>query len=229
MVGNDFVINFDKRAQTERPDREPVQQVVMPRGNEESRGSYQNFGTLAFNSPVTSGHPAFALPSVSDLSARFLSRTSVMTLAAVLVVLGLAVGTVAFRQQIAAQVSDIQYNIRLIEQNATKKKVVAPIPNPRQLLVHNSDYDSAMIALISQPITLNIGSSSISVSSSEIMNWLNVGKQGSLTDITVKMSSLNSYLTQEMSGAGSTAVNAASNKIANNILKGQGITVTENS
>lgn len=227
MVGNDFVISsslsLNKNEKAEKPALEPLQQIVMPRESSEYSEPYQNFGTLAYNSPAA-GHPSFALPSVTEVSSNLLSRVKIVPLVTAVVVAGLMVGTLVYKQQIISQVSKAEVAVSEAEQAMTGHRASPPAPNPRQLIIHNSDYDSALTALMTQPISLTVGSSSLSVSSTTIVSWINVNKGRSLTTLSVNTGQVASYLSQlTKSGA---YPKAAFNQITDNLLKAKGMTVT---
>jgi hypothetical protein len=151
MVGNDFVIsnsqNKNESEKVEIPAIEPVQKIVMPRESSEYNEPYQNFGTLAYNSPAT-GQPSFALPSISDAGSRFLGRVKIIPLVTAVVVAGLMVGTLVYKQQIISRVSKAEVAVSEAEQVMTGHRAAPPAPNPRQLVIQNSDYDAALTALM---------------------------------------------------------------------------------
>lgn len=149
-----------------------------------------------------------------------ISKSMVWSAVVIVVLSGLTAASVLYKQQILTTVKGVRL--------AAAQHQAAPKPNPRLLVIHNSDYNQAITALMTQQITINLVNSSQSVSPNTIIGWLGISKHSSLTNISVKTNQVISYLNQvaaNANGISTGQVNAAANKIANNLLSANGMTV----
>lgn len=235
LVGNDIAINSSSRIVRVKRPIEPRRAFAFPRVNagKERQFPYRNLGTLAFNlaSAQTIEQPPLVMPSIGDYHPRFWNREKIVLFSIVLVVIGLTIAAVANKQHIVTLADEAKSSASQMLQNTNNHKTVTPLSSPRQLIIHSSDYDSAMTDLMTQPITLAVGGSSQTVNGAEIANWINVKNQGSLTYLSVNTQQLTSYLNQvvatsNQAGNKVTYSQATVNQIANKLLKAQGITVT---
>jgi hypothetical protein len=233
MVGNDMILDMGpslKRRSDYTFKRPPVfRKVDKP----EPKVLPKLFQYMLEATPAVSNGPkapgTYPTPSLTlnasgfDLPrqkrARF-NKTVLVTPALIVIILSSLTGLgMHYKGQILAAAHDVKLAIQ---------KPPQPKPNPRQITIRTSDYDSAVTALITQQITINTAGSAQSVSPNTIISWLNITKRGSLTDITVNSSAVVEYLNQVASSSGGidgAQVNSAANQIGNNILSAKGMTV----
>lgn len=220
MVGNDVLIENHQAVTIQEPAEEMRSRLIFPEVPQERQIPYQNLGALAFNAPATEQR-AFVVPSLPENTSRFFSKVKIIYVVIAVTLIGLSAAVIANKQHIVTLASGVT---SLVRQDVTSHKAVTAIASPRQLVIHSSDYDSAMTALMTQPITLNVGSSTQTVNGTAIAGWINVKHQGSLAVLTVNTQALSSYLNGVAKTSGQN--NAAFNQIANHLLKAQGMTVT---
>ncbi|HUD06687.1 MAG TPA: hypothetical protein VMR34_02270 [Candidatus Saccharimonadales bacterium] len=250
MVGNDVVVNLNKKLITEKPAR-AKEEVTFSRPP--LTRPIQSFSPLTAGSSGTS-QPAFAMEPTLEYSSGFFTRSRVISLVIALFLIGLTVGVIAGKQQILMLASEAKAVARRAESAIPSKKVyIKPVVNPRQITVPTNQIDSAVGALVGQQILIKMGATSLTVNSTDIVNWLNLKNQGGNTTISINSQALSSYLTQTVATNSHTLVNrvilnkgyglpvvqvngqngvtvhyssAAYNQVANNLLSGKGMTVT---
>jgi|GEM_PF-5648681 hypothetical protein len=220
MVGNDVLINTHREVSPEKPVEDVRLRLAFQEPAPVHHIPYQNLGALAFNAPAME-QTHFVRPSLGSHGLRFFSRAKIKPLLLVLVLMTLMIGIIAAKQQIVRLAGSVQSDI---SKAVASHKTVAPIAIPGQLVIHGSDYDSAMTALMTQTITLNVGSASQAVNGATIAGWINTKHQGSLIVFSVNTTAVSSYLNQVAKAGGATS--SAVKQIANNLLKAQGMTVT---
>lgn len=232
MIGNDFASNKSREINTKKP-VEPERSFVFHYTNEERQYAYQNSGTLAFNTSADShAGRAFVFPTISGLGLGIFTRTRMIYLAMVLMLIGIAAGAIIYKQQIVILTrAGATFIAQQISHESPSHNAAAPAANPQQLTIYTSNYDNAITDIMTQSVTLNVGSSSWAISGSNIASWVNSKKQGSYTILSINSSQLTIFLNQLVKNAAQkgqtvTNFNAAYNQIANNLLKAKGITVT---
>lgn len=228
MVGNDMVVTMDERDVVPRP-TVSRHKFVFPQAPKDD--TLNDLSTFTFNEPELEQVPLI-LPSspATHHKARFFNKAKIIPFVGAVVFLALITGIVANRQQVMALTRRVgSFSSQLI-QDITKGKAATPGVNPRQLIIHSSDYDSAMTALLTQQVTLNFGDSSQTVNGSNIANWLSIKNQGPLTVIAVDSQQLSNYLNQSLKTSGiannSAVYSKVFNQIADNLLKAKGVTVS---
>ena len=229
IVGNDIVID------TNRPVRkkpEPVKirrDYVFPSVQEKApKPRYQQIGALAFNAQVMAGQTQFFTPSLSERAPKFFGKIRLMYVVMAVTFICLSALILTNGQRIVALAHGFNSITRQLTGDVTHHQSVAPVSSPRQLIIHNSDYDSAMTALITQRIIFNVGNSSQTANGTAIASWINAKSQDSLTTLSVNTSALRSYLNHLMKVYGQTTPysSAVFNQIANNLLKAKGLNAT---
>jgi hypothetical protein len=228
MVGNDFVISSPINLKPKVPP-EIRQRLFMPKLPAVSHRPNQNFRTLAYNSAPVMSPLAITLTPTIRSSSTFFSRAKIVTIIIVLLLFGLTVGAIREKKQVIRLVNHVQTMANQVSQEVTHHPTV-PAVNPQQLIIHTSDYDTALTALMTQTITIHQGSYSQVVNGSVIANWLNINTERSLTYLTVNTQQVIAYLNQVIKANGQTAVLAPSSSIikniADNLLTAKGLTIT---
>ncbi len=182
--------------------------------------------TISFAAPAIEEYEVYREPLQLFTRSRILISVAVITFLAIFSV------TVMERHQIISLSSHLQADAGQIIQNDFKKQPKAAVANPQQLIIHSSDYYTAMTALMTQSVIIGFGSEahSINVDTATITGWITVKNQGALTYLTVNNGKIAQYLKQLVASAqlgGQQAVYSQSveNQIANNLLKAKGATV----
>lgn len=202
-------------------------EFVFPQAPKED--PLNDLSTFTFNeSEIEQAPLELPLSPAAHHKSRASTKTKIVPLMVAIVFVVLAAGIVANRRQALTLMRGVgSFSSQLI-QDVTNHKATAA--NPRQLIIHSSDYDSAMTALLTQQVTLNFGNSSQTVNGSSIANWLNIKNQGSLMVIAINSQQLGNYLNQSLKTSGITNDSAAYskvfNQIADNLLKAKGVTVS---
>ncbi len=240
MVGNDFVLNAPSPTTRRSSYREtnfrrdysapntlrqvPKSLTLLPnlfRQMLEATATYPAEQNISAKSELPLLNQASYTPDSKTYKreSRFSKSIIFATIATVIIASLTATGLV-YKKQILAAVNDAKM--------AVAQKPVTPKPKPNEIAIHNSDYNQALTALMTQQVTVNLANSSQSVNPTTIANWLSIKESKKLTYISVKNSQVDSYLNHMVNGInGITAeqVSLAANKIADNLLKANGVTV----
>jgi hypothetical protein len=247
-VGNDFVVTVNKKIpKTNQPNMQVTSLLAQPVAETVRPAPVLSQPLPAGNSPFLSAAPASSSPT-------FLTGPRVGLVVAAVALLCVITSGYAYRGRVMSVISDVKYATKQLALDIPENKSDAqPVTDSQQVTVSSSSLELAISGLISQPVSIRIGSSAISPSQANIMSWLNLAKHGSQTTISVNNSQLEAYLKQLVASNSHPATNrvilnrgwglpivetegqngvsvqysqSTYNQLANNLLKAKGLSLS---
>ena len=232
MVGNEFVGPMSRTTKYKRqtePRKAIVFSNVIERPFQPQLQSNISPSNLFVEAP-TFQQSVFNTPAIHRPLASYFPKTFIVSAIIVLVLLLSTAIAVIEKQPIMSLLNRATIDTKVLLQKAVKPKAVVPIVNPQQIIIHSSDYYSDVAAIMTQTITLELGSNSQAVGNATLANWLTITNKDKLTYIAVNKGDIAMYIKQFYAANGATVSNEQSiqspvNQIANNVLKAKGMTI----
>lgn len=154
---------------------------------------------------------------------RLLRKATFVSVAATAALASLVIVALTHKQQILAEARTVS----TLVSNHKQPTSVKPVPG--QIIIHTSDYNNALTALMTQQVTVNTSTLSHTVSGNTIYNWLKVKQAGAVTYISVNANQVTAYLTKLTTGNQSvisaSQIGSATRQVVDNLLTAKGITL----